>query len=128
MRAKGHGTAGMIAGGTAAAAPYVLDAVPVPPDSPHALAAIVLGCLIGGFTGLLPDMIESSKRRGPNHRRFFHSWIFLLALFGVGYAVYLGKIPAISPSGAWLVVLPAIAGYASHLLTDFPTKKGLPFV
>jgi len=128
MKASGHSTVGLIAGGATAAAPYLSEAVPLSPDALPGLAAISLGCLIGCATASLPDLLEPSARLGPNHRGFFHSWTVLLGLALLGFFIFRHVI-AVDPADAWSTALPAIAGYLSHLLADLPgSKKRLPLL
>jgi len=127
MRAKAHGTVGMIAGGAIAAIPFLVESIPIPPETGGLLGQVGVGCFFGAAGSLLPDGIESSKRLGPNHRGFFHSKAILVALGLFGFGLYQGRF-AIPPASMWGFVLPLIAGYLSHLVTDWPSKKGLPLL
>jgi membrane-bound metal-dependent hydrolase YbcI (DUF457 family) len=148
MRAAGHAAVGSLTGAivsfvsfsvTEAGTPLVGE--PVIPDTwlvdlltsvylqPSRAVLLVLyviaGWIIGGAAAAWPDAIESSKRRGPNHRRFFHSWTVFLVLAGAGYLVFAGIIP-VSHTIRWAILLPFIGGYLSHLFVDAFTAKGLP--
>jgi len=104
----------------------LLRAVSLQPSRPLLLALYAItGWIIGGAAAAWPDAIESSKRRGPNHRRFFHSWTIFLVLGGLGYLVFAGTFP-VSHTVKWAVLLPFVGGYLSHLLVDAFTKKSLP--
>jgi membrane-bound metal-dependent hydrolase YbcI (DUF457 family) len=123
MRARGHMIAGMIAGGGTATVPYLVATLTAP--EANLLASASLGSVIGACAAAIPDVVESSKRRGPSHRAFFHSWVVLLSLLGLGWLIYRGSIH-LDPGIVWGFVLPAIAGYVSHLVLDSVTEKGLP--
>jgi len=84
-----------------------------------ALAAI--GC--GAVIGICPDLLEPALH--PNHRAAFHS---LTLLAGIAYA---NKKVLESPSAskeAKISTAVASLAYASHLLLDAGTTKGLPLL
>lgn len=73
---------------------------------------------------VLPDILEPS--RNQHHRRFFHS-LLLLAILSMFIArVYndliSGQVDNIKVTFAFFLC----SGYASHLLADLLTYKGLP--
>jgi len=96
-------------------------------DKTKPLIWIPIAATVGVVAAALPDMIESAKQRGPNHRAFFHSWVVLIGITITGYILYKGRIP-LDQNTLWGLALPAIAGYASHLIADWWTPKGLPFI
>lgn len=82
------------------------------------------GATLGKYAARLPDILEPAFH--PNHRAFFHSWS-VLALVGFGtYKAYQWQP---EDTGAkilkWALVIGG-AAYASHLLRDAITPKGLP--
>ncbi|MFC4349598.1 metal-dependent hydrolase [Kordiimonas lipolytica] len=93
--------------------------------NPHAVN-VATGALLGKYAARLPDMFEPASH--PNHRNFFHSWVFLGTL-GVG----MYKLTKWEPKEGyekvlkWFVLIAGVA-YASHLLRDSITPKGLPLV
>jgi len=88
----------------------------------------LLGAGLGAFGASIPDAIESSKRRGPNHRGVFHSKVVLIGICGLFYAVF-GNYLVIEDGMGRLLILAFLAGYASHLLTDaLFTKTRLPLL
>jgi len=90
------------------------------------LIRIPITVAAGVTAAALPDMIESAKQRGQNHHAFCHSCMILTSIVIIGYMVYKGII-GMDQNTLWGLVLPAIAGYASHLVADSFTSKGLPF-
>jgi len=83
--------------------------------------------ILGVIGGALPDKIEPASI-GPHHRQFFHS---LVTLGAVGYGVY--KAYKWEPETEWEKFLRIGAimlgvGYASHLIADSTTPKGLPVI
>lgn len=149
MKAKGHALVGGWAGvavslvpflegvgagtveGVFRAAPWLADALTQVglPSSGLPLMVVhgALGWLTGTCVGTLPDFLEPSKLLGPNHRQFLHSWSVFCGLGITGFLLYRGTI-ALCPSTLWMLVLPAIAAYMSHLFFDAFTTKGLPFI
>jgi len=91
------------------------------------LIAWLFGMGLGAFGAEIPDLLDNPKKLGPNHRRLAHS---VVVLAGVSYCIYAiltdrwvmeGRIDV-------LFLLPFLAGYASHLIVDAPSKKHLPFL
>jgi len=70
------------------------------------------------FGALLPDMLEPAV--DYTHRKFFHSWLFLIVVIVAGFVLKL--------FGGFVGSLIALAclGYAVHLLMDSRTPMGLP--
>lgn len=86
----------------------------------------LLGCGLGAALGTLPDILEPAKH--PNHRQFFHGWVFAATLAYAGYKLYEWK-----PEEAWqktarMLGLIAISAYLIHLSMDSLTPKSLPLV
>ncbi len=82
------------------------------------------GMLVGKYAALLPDVFEPAFH--PNHRKFFHSWMFL-SLVGLSlYNAWKTKpVTTAKQIGKWFLLIGG-AAYASHLLRDSITPKGLP--
>jgi len=83
--------------------------------------------ILGVIGGALPDKIEPASI-GPHHRQFFHS---LVTLGAVGYGVYKAyKWEPETDLGKCLRVAAMMlgVGYASHLIADSTTPKGLPVI
>jgi membrane-bound metal-dependent hydrolase YbcI (DUF457 family) len=80
----------------------------------------VLAASAGGLIGsLAPDLLEPAYN--PNHRQFFHSW----ATFG-GVGAAGSYLTGNTPQAAF--ARGGVVGYASHLLADARTPKGLPLI
>ena len=84
--------------------------------------------VIGSFTtgaviGLAPDLLEPAEH--PNHRQFFHSIGFSALLLWARTGVH--GSPTLNVEFKryfdWM-----ISAYASHLICDGQTPKGLPFI
>lgn len=125
-------TIGRPAGGSLEVAEWLIEGLAKVGMRPEGLPLFLLhaaaGWFAGGVAATWPDVLESSETRGPNHRKFFHSWTFFVGLGGFGYALFRGMIP-MSDSVLWMFILPAIAGYLSHLFLDSVFgKKGLPII
>ncbi len=95
-------------------------------ETPEWLANPISGALVGSFAGRIPDLIEPAT--SPNHRQFFHSWMFL-GLLGYG----LKEVYDWQPDDKLLKVLRSTAlivgaGYLSHLVLDALTKRSLPII
>ena len=76
--------------------------------------------------GSIPDWIEPAT--SPNHRQFFHSFVFLGMVTYGGYKLYQWK-----PKENWQktlkwVGLVAAIGYGTHLLMDASTQRSLPII
>lgn len=79
--------------------------------------------LAGGVAGLLPDIIEPAT--SPNHRRFAHSIIALVAL---GSSISkLNENQNFEATQKELLLTLAF-GYGSHLLLDAGTPASLPII
>ncbi len=91
-------------------------------DEEFKLSGAFSSLLVGAFFGLLPDLLEPALH--PNHRSIFHSVIALGGAGCLGYKVI--KSPLDSESKSY--VLTALASFASHLVLDSTTPKGLPFL
>jgi len=78
---------------------------------------------LGGLIAVLPDITEPAT--DPNHRGFFHSVTLLTILGWANYNVC--QSPNLDPSVKKTLVLGSLA-YASHLIVDSTTPKGLPFL
>lgn len=80
--------------------------------------------LLTMYASILPDVLEPS--RNQHHRRFCHSMLLLaiLIIFMVkGYTdITTGNIENVNTIAIFFIC----SGYASHLLADFLTYKGLP--
>ena len=86
----------------------------------------LLGFGFGATFGTLPDILEPADH--PNHRQFFHSLTFAVALGYLGYRLYMWK-----PEEPWqetlrVLGLIAISAYLIHLAMDASTPKSLPVV
>jgi inner membrane protein len=76
------------------------------------------------YGSILPDIIEPS--RNQHHRKFFHS-LFLLAIIIMFIArVYKDLISGEVSNIKMMFAFFMFSGYASHLLVDLLTYKGLP--
>lgn len=91
-----------------------------------AWARIVAAGGVGGLAGSLPDLLEPALH--PDHRQFFHSVAFALAL-GVGMREVYAWAPA-EPWQCWIRGAALAAGSASlmHLAMDATTPKSLPLL
>jgi membrane-bound metal-dependent hydrolase YbcI (DUF457 family) len=78
---------------------------------------------IGIIGGTFPDSVEPATN--PNHRHFFHSIAFSLAIILGRKKLYeiLGLNEEIKRYFDWF-----LSAYGSHLICDAQTPKGLPFV
>jgi membrane-bound metal-dependent hydrolase YbcI (DUF457 family) len=85
---------------------------------PFALAAIIVGAVMAGFLGTLSWLV----RRVVSHRGFTHT-VFCTAL--IGLAATWGSLRLV---GSWVPGIALTIGYASHLVTDAMTYRGIdPF-
>lgn len=116
------------------------------------LLGIVTNALTGKVGAALPDKFEPASR-GPNHRRFWHSRFILLITLGVAVALLVGaflifkkvyskrchkkhvlpnqRVLELSQKSFRIANFFApglFAGYASHLVRDSVTPKGLPLL
>lgn len=87
------------------------------------IQGIVGSLLLGGFGGILPDLLEPATH--PNHRSFFHSITFLMVLLHGNQKVWDSQN---FTDDQKLIVSLLSAAYGSHLLSDSSTSKGIPFV
>lgn len=91
-------------------------------ESPDPVEAIV--SLVGGaIAGVAPDILEPAA--SPNHRSLFHSGA-ILALIAQGSRKVL-QSDQLTESQKVIVSLLG-ASYASHLIADGTTPKGLPLL
>lgn len=87
------------------------------------IEGVIKSAIVGGIFSLAPDILEPATN--PNHRALFHS---ITTLTSGSYGSYKGlKNDKINESIKELLV-PALAGYSSHLLADGTTPKGLPIL
>lgn len=82
---------------------------------PFALAALVVGALMAGFLGALSWLV----RRVVSHRGFTHT-IFCTAILGLAATWASLRLVGSSVPGIALAI-----GYASHLVTDAMTYRGV---
>ena len=84
------------------------------------------GALLGKYASRLPDILEPASH--PNHRAFFHSWVFF-GILGLGmYKTWKWEAEDTSQKILkWALLVGGVA-FASHLLRDSLTKKSLPVV
>lgn len=95
-----------------------------------------LAVTIGGASGRLPDFIEPALH--PNHRSFFHSYLFGFFLVYIGKYFYdfLRRKDSEEVDDKkidWFkviifIIFIGIAAYIIHLLLDAFSRKGLPFI
>ena len=91
-----------------------------PFDLGEVVACGLVGMLVGQAGAVLPDQIEPGTSSW--HRKTAHSWTAL-------GAVTLGTLSYVTadlPGWARLVTGTFGAGYATHLLSDSETPRGLP--
>jgi membrane-bound metal-dependent hydrolase YbcI (DUF457 family) len=86
----------------------------------------IAGGGLGTLFGTLPDILEPADH--PNHRQFFHSFVFAGALGYTGFKLYKWK-----PEEPWqeivrMIGLIAIGAYLIHLAMDSTTPRSLPVV
>lgn len=85
------------------------------------LGYTAVGTIAGIGGGMLPDILEPAI--SPDHRKLFHTP-------EAGVALAYGTAAALTNPGWALpvmtVVVPAVAGYESHLAADAQTPQGLP--
>jgi membrane-bound metal-dependent hydrolase YbcI (DUF457 family) len=106
---------GAIAGGTVAT---------FNKDASKWVANPVTGAFIGQIAGRLPDILEPAT--SPNHRSFFHSWLFL-GILGFGLFITYKWKPQSKWEKAFRLFILIIGGaYVSHLALDSLTKRSLP--
>ena len=85
---------------------------------------LTINCIGAIFGTKLPDFFEPSQKN-PNHRSVFHSITFVGFLI-IGTTV-INKNTNINPELKKFLNA-SVWGYSSHLLADFTTTKGLPFL
>jgi len=87
------------------------------------LSNLALSGLAGALSAALPDVLEPAV--DPNHRSLCHGG---LAVCGVAYG--LRKVVTTAEMPDWLGALArgALVGYASHLVLDATSPKGLPLL
>ena len=126
---KTHMFTGMLAGGVTS---LVLQNKNSQIDLPYTTLAVT----IGGASGRLPDLIEPAFH--PNHRAFFHSYLFGFFLVYIGRNIYNDLIQKESEEVDekkidWVkiitfIVFIGIAAYIIHLLLDAFSRKGIPII
>lgn len=92
-------------------------------DRPVKLLETALAAGVGAIGGLVPDLLEPALH--PNHRQFFHSYVASGLLVVANHHVLRNR--EIDPALRAAVHLGSL-GFASHLLADAGTPKGLPLV
>jgi len=80
----------------------------------------------GSQLGTLPDLLEPATH--PNHRAFFHSYTVLAAVGYAGYKLYKWEPETSFERLLKDIGIVASIAYATHLLMDSKTPKGLPLV
>lgn len=101
-------------------------AASISPKQEEIAARAAVGCVGGYCFGTLPDLIEPAT--SPNHRRFFHSLTFAVAMC---YGLYrLNQWEPVSAEMKALRIIGLIAGgaYLVHLALDATTKRSLPLI
>lgn len=128
-----HKTAGAILGTSA----YLLIKDNLHEGENIDLGELVLSTITGIGSARVPDILEPATN--PNHRAFFHSFVFgfLLCYFGVRTWKDLQlkrekrKLLGIKEAGLSeildIILIVGIGSVLLHLLMDGFTKKGLPF-
>jgi membrane-bound metal-dependent hydrolase YbcI (DUF457 family) len=86
-----------------------------PLGMPFALAAILVGALMAGALGALSWLV----RRVVSHRGFTHT-VFCTAIIGVA-----ATWASLRLVGSWVPGVALAIGYASHLVTDAMTYRGV---
>jgi membrane-bound metal-dependent hydrolase YbcI (DUF457 family) len=86
-----------------------------PLGMPFALAAILVGALMAGALGTLSWLV----RRVVSHRGFTHT-IFCAAIIGLA-----ATWASLRLVGSWVPGVALVIGYASHLVTDAMTYRGV---
>lgn len=74
----------------------------------------------------LPDLLEPANN--PNHRRFFHSVVFLAGLAHAMHRVYRWEAEEDWEKLARAVLLIGGAAYLGHLALDAMSPKSLPLI
>lgn len=92
-----------------------------------AFYAWLIGTGMGAWGASMPDVLEPSKRGGPNHRSFFHSIVVLAGMCYLIYAILTDQL-ILKDRMDLLFILPFVAGYVSHLAVDWRSPKRLPFL
>jgi len=86
------------------------------------IGKLLIAALGGAVGGAAPDILEPAYH--PNHRQAFHS-VGTLAVVGAGTATALRRLDN-SPQNVFFRSFGL--GYASHLVLDATTPKGLPLL
>lgn len=116
-----NGTGHMIAGGVSGA--VVLMHHRRKENKRVELGEMLVSIAVGIFFGLLADKLEPAV--SPNHRAFFHSVVFFAF---AAWQLYRLCCNEESNSNQQLAFKLIGTAYASHLLLDSITPKGLPLV
>ncbi len=93
-------------------------------EANKAVINVVTGAVVGKYVARLPDILEPAAH--PNHRNFFHSWLFLGTLGAGMYELWKWEPEETHEKIFKWGLLIAGSAYASHLLRDSLTPKGLP--
>ena len=84
------------------------------------------GAVLSSVLTNLPDVVEPALH--PNHRQFFHSYLFAAALAWGAYKVYKWEAETPVDKVARFVLLVGAGAYLVHLALDAGTPKSLPLV
>lgn len=76
------------------------------------------------YGSILPDILEPS--RNQHHRRFFHSLLVLMLVIVFVAKFYIDITSGNIDNVIVMFMFFMCSGYASHLLADLLTYKGLP--
>lgn len=85
---------------------------------------IPLMLILTVYGSILPDILEPS--RNQHHRRFFHSLLILMLVIVFIAKVYIDITSGNIDNVIVMFMFFMCSGYASHLIADFLTYKGLP--
>lgn len=92
-------------------------------NAPVTIYGVLGSLLLGGFAGVLPDMLEPAN--SPRHRSFFHSGTLLAMLVQGNRKVWESQKLT---EGQKLVISMFSAAYGSHLVSDSRTPKSIPLI
>lgn len=91
-------------------------------DFKELIGSVIAGAVASTLTCILPDILEPASH--PNHRKFFHS----ITAYGiVNYFSYRVSNSEFSDDEQNILQC-ALSGYASHLIADSRTPKGLKII
>ena len=86
-------------------------------------AGVIASAIVGLGTSMIPDILEPATN--TNHRELFHS-LGVSAILTSGMDNFMKKQDVTDEQK--IVALSAFAGYASHLVLDAFTSRGLPVI